>query len=207
MSDLLEAAEEQLPPQSGLLPDEPQDPHSDDPLQQDNDPTPNDSPALNYGCVFCRTTNEKFVAHTLEEQYPGLKATPLCRARHRSERGRKYTEEQIVLPGYVFFHCDGGVTPDVFRIQYVLKLLKSHDGEWRLRGNDEAFAQVVFQNNGTLGVSKARRVGDTVRIDSGPLKDLEGQIIRIDKHSRNGLVALKFNDQMWKVWLAFEYME
>jgi transcription antitermination factor NusG len=202
MKMLLNATDEQLPCE--LLPD---DSYDDDPLQQDSNPTLSDSSDLCFGCVFCRTKCEKFVAHTLEEQYPDLKATPLCRVTHRSERGRKYTEEQIILPGYVFFNCDNGVTPDVFRIQYVLKLLKSHDGEWRLRGNDESFAQLVFQNNGTLGLSKVRRAGDRVRIHSGPLKDLEGQIVRVDKHSRNGQVALNFNNQMWKVWLAFEYME
>jgi hypothetical protein len=94
-----------------------------------------------------------------------------------------------------------------FKNLATLKLLRSHEGEWPLRGADKNFAQLVFKNNGTLGVSKARRIGDKVHMHSGPLKDMEGKIIRIDKHSRNGQVEFNFDNLVWKVWLAFEYMD
>jgi transcription antitermination factor NusG len=49
--------------------------------------------------------------------------------------------------------------------------------------------------------------GERVRIASGPLKDLEGYIVRIDKRNRSGQVMLMFNNRTVKVWLGYEMIE
>ena len=54
---------------------------------------------------------------------------------------------------------------------------------------------------------EARKIGDKVTITSGPLKTLEGYIVKVDRHNRNGQVAIQFDDRVWKVWLAFEILE
>ena len=160
-----------------------------------------------YGCIFCLTTREKAVAQMLERQYAGLQATVVSQIKHKSERGRKYTVEHTLLPGYVFFRSQAELSIDPLRIQNVIRLLKNLEGLWQLTGRDEQFAQFVFEHDGIVGLSQARKIGDKVSITSGPLKELEGYIVKIDRHNRNGLVEFRFDERVWKVWLAFEILE
>jgi len=159
-----------------------------------------------YGCIFCRTRREKSVVQALEEQYPGLRATAVSQIKHRSEQGRKYTEESILLPGYVFFRSE--IEPiNAFHVQDAIRLLKSSDGAWQLRNSDLRFVEFVFEHGGIIGFSKVRNVGDHVKIIDGPLKAMEGQIVKIDRRNRNGLVEFRFDDRVWRIWLAFEVVE
>ena len=64
---------------------------------------PNSEEKFLYGCVFCRTGQEKVVAELLERKYEGLKATAVYQIKHKSVQGRKTTEQVVVFPGYVFF--------------------------------------------------------------------------------------------------------
>jgi transcription antitermination factor NusG len=72
---------------------------------------------------------------------------------------------------------------------------------------DERFARWVFSLNGLISLSKAYREGDRVKVISGPLKDLEGNILRVDKRNQSGQVAIMFNNRMVKTWLGFELVE
>jgi transcription antitermination factor NusG len=76
-----------------------------------------------------------------------------------------------------------------------------------LSGDDERYARWVFSQNGLIAMSEACLEGDRVRIVRGPLKDLEGQILKIDKRNRNGQVMLTFNNRIVKAWLGFEFVE
>jgi len=137
----------------------------------------------------------------------GLSATAVSQTKHRSVQGRKFTEDAILLPGYVFFRTDREIEAQRLRVPDVLRLLTNPEGTWRLTGEDLRFAQMVFEHGGVLGLSKARKVGDRVQIQSGPLKDMEGAIVKIDRHSRNGKVEFRFDNSVLSVWLAFEMVE
>ena len=160
-----------------------------------------------YGCVFCYSTREKTVARALEEQFPEVKATTASQIKHKSEQGRKYTVEHILLPGYVFFRSQAELPANPFHMHNIIRLLKNSEGSWQLMGRDEQFARFVFEYDGVIGLSQARKAGDKVKILSGPLKELEGYIIKVDRRARNGQVEFRFDDRVWKVWLAFELME
>jgi transcription antitermination factor NusG len=161
-----------------------------------------------YGCVFCQTTREKSVAKALEEQHTGVKAIALTQMKHKSEQGRKRTVEHILMPGYVFFQSTTDIpTYDSIRVHYMIKLLKYVDGSWQLKGRDEEFARFAFENQGVIGVSQARKIGDRVTIISGPLKEMSGNILKIDRHNRNGQVEFRFDERVWKVWLPFELVD
>lgn len=161
---------------------------------------------VSYGCVFCRTGREAAVARALEQQYPGLEAVRLTQVKHRSVNGVKSTREQVIFPGYVFFRVpsEDVFTGAVHRIADVLRLLAAPGGDWALAGTDARFAQWVFENKGIVGMSEAHKVGDKVVVHSGPLKALEGQVLKVDRRSRNELVAFQFDDRVWKIWLGYE---
>ena len=77
----------------------------------------------------------------------------------------------------------------------------------RLQGGDRQFARWLFQYDGLLDFSKACREGSRIRIISGPLKDMEGKILRVDKRGRSGQVTLEFNGRTIPIWLGFELID
>lgn len=97
----------------------------------------------------------------------------------------------------------------VFRLpkDNLLKLLMLPDSDWRLHGDDECFARWIFSLGGLITISKACQEGDRVKILSGPLKDLEGCILRVDKRNRSGQILLTFNEKTIKAWLGFDLVE
>lgn len=161
-----------------------------------------------YGCVFCATGREDAVVRSIEKDCPGVHATAVRQVKRRSVNGSTLLITQIVFPGYVFLEAEPG-NEYVFRIpkESAARLLTSSDRQWQLYGPDERFARWVFSLNGLIPLSKAYREGDRVKVINGPLKDLEGCILRVDKRNQSGQVALTFHNRVVKAWLGFELVE
>lgn len=94
----------------------------------------------------------------------------------------------------------------MYHADYILRIL-TKDGSWHLHGDDAQLVQWLIEHDGLLGMSKAYAKGTRVIIKSGPLKELEGIITKVDRHNRNGMVTLDLFGRRMSVWLAFELME
>ena len=167
-----------------------------------------DQPEYALGCVFCKTGSEEATARL-------LRTTPLLhrafvpkKVEHHSENGIKSKVEKVLFPGYVFFQAEESWTPTLalYHADYVLRLLRTETG-WQLKGDDAAFAQWLLAHDGLLDMSQAYWEGSQVIIKSGPLKELEGIITKVDKHNRNGMVTIDLFGRKTNVWLAFELVE
>ena len=160
-----------------------------------------------YGCLFCRTGKEQSVADCVQASCPDVRAITMRKIRYRTCKKTKWTEEAIVLPGYVFFRAPSYIEPVLsFPLESVIRVL-SVEGDWHLHGADEQFARWLFQYDGLLSLSKAYRDGDRIRIAGGPLKDMEGKIRRVDKRGCSGQVVLSFNGKEITTWLSFELID
>ena len=162
-----------------------------------------------YGCLFCTTGKERFVAQRVEQVCPGIRAVAAILEKHKSVQGKKFRVEEILLPGYVIFEAPPDTAPGAcLPREHVLRLLADEQGVWQLGGSDEAFARWLFSYGGVLRFSKARREdGGWVQLLSGPLKDMEMQIVRFDRRGRSGQVRLVFNGHEQLTWLGFELIE
>lgn len=162
-----------------------------------------------YGCLFCTTGKEKAVARMVESagREWGVRATAARQEKHKSCGGQKSKVEAVIMPSYVFFEAPEDVQDlSWMPLLDVIRVL-SYEGDWRLAGDDEHFAAWLFRYDGLLSFSKAYREGDRIRIVSGPLKDMEGQIKRIDKRGHSGQVALEFHNRVTLVWLGFDIID
>lgn len=158
-----------------------------------------------YGCVFCITGKEQLVADRIESACPGVRAVTMRQVKYRTCKKVKTREESIVLPSYVFFRASVSAQPVLqFPRQNLIRVLTTDDGRWQLAGEDRRFVQWLFQYDGLLGFSQAYREGARIRIVSGPLKDMEGKIARVDKRGCSGQVILSFYGRDIPVWLGFE---
>ena len=168
---------------------------------------PNDYAGRSFGCVFCLTGQEHMAARSVERDWDIVKARPVSVLKWRTERGRKWLESQVVYPSYVFFEADETFEPHGRMPDGCLKVLRSTDDDWRLAGYDKWFAGWLLDQDGEIGLSKARQAGDRIQIQQGPLKDLEGCIVKVDKRGRSGQVKLNVNGRTLCVWLGFELLD
>lgn len=161
-----------------------------------------------YGCLFCRTGEERAVADRIQRALPQVTAITARQEKHKSVQGKKTKVETIMFPGYVFFKAPAEMEPvSCFPREGILRILTVDNGVWQLTDNDEHFVNWLFECEGLLGFSKAYKVGDQIRMISGPLKDMEGQIIRVDKRGRSVQVSLSFNGKNMLVWLGFDLID
>jgi transcriptional antiterminator NusG len=161
-----------------------------------------------YGCLFCTTGKELVFADCLQKACPEVKAIAARQGKYKSVKGHKSRIDTVIMPGYVFFSAPMDTNPfTCFPRDNLIKILTVDKGTWQLSGDDERFAKWLFKYDGLLNFSKAYREGERIRIVSGPLKDMEGQIKRIDKRGRSGQVILRFGGISTKVWLGFDIIE
>lgn len=158
-----------------------------------------------YGCLFCITGKEQNVVEQIQTVCPDVRATTMRQLKYRTSKKVKTREEALLLPSYIFFEAPSQTKPFIdFPKQNVIRILSTDNGVWQLQGGDKRFAQWLFQYDGLLGFSQAYKEGDQIRIISGPLKDMEGRIKRIDKRGMSGQVVLSFSGREISVWLGFE---
>lgn len=167
----------------------------------------NDS-EMAYGCLFCRTGNEKQLVGLLKRDNPSLEIIAAEKLRRRRQ-GQNYINETVLLfPGYLFFRTDVDFPVREFtRRQDVFKVLHSSTGDWRLHGGDEVFVRRLFEQQGVIGFSKAYFEGDRIRIVEGALKECEGRILRVNRRAQTAQVSIGNFDREITAWLGFELIE
>jgi transcription antitermination factor NusG len=65
----------------------------------------------------------------------------------------------------------------------------------------------LLRQNGKFGISKAVLEGTKVKIIDGPLKELEGKIIKVNKRRKCAEIEIETFGTINKIWLAYELIE
>ena len=157
---------------------------------------------------FTLSNKEVDLAEELNGKYEDLYALVLKRMMHRSDHGKKWDEESVLIKGYVFIYVPKG-----YDIRYIrsdnnpYRILKWQLELGKLFGDDYRYSEWVLQQDGLIGVSKAIKVNEMVKIVDGPLADFEGYIVKYSKRNRNCLVEVNFMNQTIKTWLPFEWTD
>ena len=155
-------------------------------------------------CLFCFTGREQAVANEVN-QSNNVTAVVAAKWKKEWHQGGWRTERKVILPGYVFLYWHD-VTPGVLEIttSRFLRVLKYSDGSTLLTGTDKAFADWLWTQNGTIGVSKARRCEGEKLAFSGPLAQFGGVITLIDRRKQIARITLDIAGGT-NVWLSFDY--
>lgn len=157
---------------------------------------------------FTLSGKEVDLAEELNSKYENIYCLVLRRMIHRSDHGRKWDEESVLIKGYVFVYV-----PVNYDIRYIrsdnnpFKILKWKLDLGRLFGDDLLYSEWVLKQDGLIGVSKAVRINQKVKIVDGPLAEFEGYIVKYSPRNRNCLVELTFMNQTIRTWLPFEYTD
>ena len=136
-------------------------------------------------------------------------ALPFLRITHKSKNGIKSTFQKVMLPGYVFLYLPKDSKPFEIRpggvsFHFVRNVEKN---DYILHGSDEKYAQWVFNSGGIIGMSKAIKVNGKVRVISGPLYNMVGNIKEYSKKNRNCRIEIILFGRLISMWLPFQWVE
>ena len=120
--------------------------------------------------------------------------------------GQCKTVVRPLFPGYVFIVCEDPqkIMPYMKEIQEYTRILKTGDEFESLSKNEVDYLTALAGERQRVELSKGYIVGDQVFIVEGPMKGMDGNIRKIDRHKRIALVEVPFLGRPTQVRLPLE---
>lgn len=114
-----------------------------------------------------------------------------------------------LLPGYVFMECeDEPVWHEIRKLPGVICPLTYPDGSYALRGGDITFVEWLKRFDAVIEVSLVVQEGTKIQFVEGPLKNMSGKIVKVNKKRRMAAVQFGEGDGLFKtIWCSFDYMQ
>ena len=159
-------------------------------------------------CFFCSTVKCQLVSTAIRQKFGHVAFSPKI-VQRKWVKGSCREEVRDYLPGYVFVYAKRPI--DDFReiraMEGVLRALGQRDDDYQLTGNDRRFADMLYAHDGTIGIMKAYREGDRVKLAKEMLGGFEGEIIRLDSRKGRAQIQYNFDGGTYKVWVGYELIE
>jgi transcription antitermination factor NusG len=158
-------------------------------------------------CMQVRATSQHVITLEAPKFFPCKAINPILIKRKWTKDGFKEAKYSLML-GYVLLFSAERMEPSYFRsLDGVYKILQYADGAYALNDGDERLARWLLKYDGTIGISKAIRVGDTVQVIEGPLRDYLGKIQKIEWRRRRTYITFDFSGISWSSWLDLDWVE
>ena len=106
------------------------------------------------------------------------------------------------LPGYIFLYSDEPITKSL-HFPGVIRLL----GNGELQNEDLAFADMIYDKNGSMGIIQLVEVGQYCTIDDPIWNRIDGKVIKIDRGRKRCCVEFVFDRAKHTVWLGYETIQ
>lgn len=159
-------------------------------------------------CLYVLYGLEVLIANKFNQKFPDLLSLPILKYQHKSVNGVKTVIQKPMLSNYVFLYLPKDMNVYDLKIDgSTFKILNPKNDDGKLVGYDLKYALRMLQAGGIVDMSKAIKENDRVKIVSGPLKEVEAKIIKMDPRNRNAKVVVDFMGRSTEIWLPFEYMD
>ena len=159
-------------------------------------------------CLYVLYGLEVLIANKFNQKFPDLLSLPILKYQHKSVNGVKTIIQKPMLSNYVFLYLPKDMNVYDLKIDgSTFKILNPKNDDGKLVGYDLKYALRMLQAGGIVDMSKAIKENDRVKIASGPLKEVEAKIIKMDPRNRNAKVVVDFMGRSTEIWLPFEYMD
>lgn len=126
--------------------------------------------------------------------------------------GKRVTAEVALFPGYVFLRSDEGLSPELYsRIKALPKFtlfVKQGSEVAEVRGRDlELLSHFLKFGEVTPKSLVTFDENQRIKVLSGPMEGMEGQIVHVDRRKRRAKIQLFFDHGTFTVTLGFDLME
>ena len=159
-------------------------------------------------CIFCNTVKCDLVAAAIRQKFGYTAFSPKI-VQRKWVKGECFEEVRPYLPGYVFLYTQQPLTEfrEIRMMEGVGRYLGERDDGYQLQGEDRSFAEMLYAHDGTIGIMKAYKEGDRVKLARDMLGDFEGEIIRLDRRKGRAQLQYNFDGNSYKVWVGYELIE
>jgi transcription antitermination factor NusG len=127
-----------------------------------------------------KSRREKSLAGCLAQAGIGY-CLPMYRSRQSSGKRQRFSLLPL-FPGYLFFKADEFDRHKALRTHHVARIIEVRDPATLVTELSSVYK--ALEGGGEVYPSQFLNVGEFVRIKSGPLRDVEGIIVRKDRHYR-----------------------
>ena len=152
-------------------------------------------------CLFCETQKCTTIA-ALIERTMGVHCFSPTIIQRKWVKGVCEEKQHLWLPGYVFLYSEKPLT-DPIRFPGVLRTL----GNGELQGEDLAFANMLYEHKGIMGIIHLAEVGQYCTVDDPLWQKMKGKVIKIDKGRKRCCVEFCFDNIQRTVWLGYELVQ
>ena len=126
-------------------------------------------------------------------------------------RGKTRQETRAIYPGYLFLSAEN-LRPELYwalkPVEGFYQFLKSNANIEPLYGDDRRILVHFLEHGETAGPSKVRfDENRRIEVVEGPLKGLEGRIVKVDKRKRRAKVRLSMYENSFMVDFGFELIQ
>jgi len=127
------------------------------------------------------------------------------------KQGHTCKSIKSVFPGYLFVEADD-ITPEIFyefrHIHFFNRFLRSNDNICPLPEDEQKKIYELAKYGRVIGQSKVvYNEQDRIVVVNGPMKGLEGMIIKVDKRKKRAKVRLSLYENPFLVDFGFELLE
>ena len=126
--------------------------------------------------------------------------------RLKKYRGEWRKEKRPLYSGYVFFvtRDPEGLDKALIKVPGRHRLLKADDIILTISDEEKAFLRRIGGSDNVVDISVGYKEGDRIRILSGPMVGLEGDIIHVDRHKRLVTINVSMFGRTVKTTLGLE---
>lgn len=147
---------------------------------------------------------KKILEKEMREEFRFIVPTREVRER---KNGKWHNVKRKLFPGYVLINAIMNI--EVYyklkRVPGIITLLRNEDEILTVAEKELKELKILIDNNdNNIGISKLYKENDDIRIISGPLLGIEGQIIKIDSRKGRAKVNLSFMNEERIVELGIE---
>ena len=156
-------------------------------------------------CIFCETQKTSTIAQLIEEVLRIRCISPRIVQRYWKQ-GREEHHVHDYLPGYIFLYTEEPVESfrDVCQFPGVLRVLGREENDYELEGADRSFAAMLHEMGGTIGIMKAYREGDHVKLANHLYQGFTGEIVRMDRRKGRAQIRFDFDGSTQYVWVGYD---
>lgn len=170
---------------------------------------------MEYFAAQVRTGKETAVARRIRRELPESEAHALVPSRVLVIRkaGKTRREERPIFPGYVFLAVPEGALDRepywvIKRVEDFARFLPSNQHRKPLFGADLQVLQHFISSGPRADISKVTfDENDRIVVLEGPLKGLEGSIVKVDKRKGRVKIRLAMCADSFSIDLGFEAVE
>ena len=152
-------------------------------------------------CFFCETQKCKSIA-ALIERTRGIRCISPEIIQRKWIKGICEEVRHHWLPGYIFLYPEESIM-EPLRIPGIIRIL----GGGELKGSDLAFANMLYECNGVIGIVHLTEEGQHCTVDHPLWQKMEGTVIKIDRGRRRCCIEFTFDQTRRTVWLGYEMVK